>query len=409
VPGRKLAIIPEAWTPGLAAPLVAPAVIISASAAADLKIYAGKLRGRIVLIAPHDTLDLGPAAVERLDSRSLAGLAEPQREPAYAWKGRFKAWQDFRETLDRFLAAEGAIATIWRSPRAGRVIEATGYTSTPGEERRLPQLVMAAEDFSKTARRLRHDPSTRIFLDVRTRFYPERTSGTNVLAEIPGQGRDPEVVMVGAHLDSWHDATGAMDNGAGVAVVLEAARILRKVGARPRRTIRFALWDGEEQGLLGSVDYVRRHVATRPESKSERWPPFMQDVRPTPLIPLPGRERLRLYFNIDYGGGRIRGVYAPGTARGHALLAGWMAPLATLGVSVISPWQISESDDWSFADAGVATALFVQDPLDYNSRTHHSDLDTIDYARGEDLKQAAVVMATLIYRAACDPRSYPQP
>jgi Zn-dependent M28 family amino/carboxypeptidase len=239
-------------------------------------------------------------------------------------------------------------------------------------------------------------------IDVEASFLDGERPGHNVLAEIPGGDLAGEVVLAGAHLDSWHAGTGATDNAAGCAVVMEAARILEALGVEPRRTIRFALWSGEEQGLLGSRAYVEEHLATRPDPTDPDELALPRRLRrPTwPIEPRPGHARFSGYFNLDNGSGKIRGIWAQENAAVVPIFEAWLAPFADLGATTVTMRNTSSTDHVPFDRVGLPGFQFVQDGLDYFSRTHHSHLDTYDHLSEADLVQASVVLASFLYHAA---------
>jgi len=228
--------------------------------------------------------------------------------------------------------------------------------------------------------------------------------GVNVFAEIPSADptRARELVMVGAHLDSWHAGTGATDDGAGVLIAMEAMRILRALDVRPRRTIRVALWTGEEQGALGSLAWVTRELATIPrlDSAAHRLIPEAMRTPSGPPIPKPGHASVSAMYDLDQGGGRIRGVRVNRDTVLMPLFERWIAPLKDLGVAIVSPRGGCASDCLPFEQAGIPAPRFLQDPLDYTTRTLHSSSDTLDHLIPDDLKQAAVVVATFLYNTA---------
>jgi Zn-dependent M28 family amino/carboxypeptidase len=256
---------------------------------------------------------------------------------------------------------------------------------------RLVTLVQRAESAGR--------PAPAVALELRTRSEPPRTradsQGVNVLAELPGS--DPalraEVVMVGGHFDSWTAGTGATDNAAGAAVAMEALRILRAVGAKPRRTIRIALWDGEEhEDYFGSLGWVRAHLGD-----------------PETLRLKPEHARVSAYFNFDNGTGRVRGVWLQGNAAARPLLARWLAPVADLGATTLTLANTGSTDHIPFVGVGVPAFTLLQDPLDYEPRTHHTNADAAANLSGDDLRQAAVVTATLLYNAANAAERVPRP
>jgi Zn-dependent M28 family amino/carboxypeptidase len=236
---------------------------------------------------------------------------------------------------------------------------------------------------------------------VRARFLDDAATQHNTVAELPGSDLRDEVVMVGAHLDSWHAGTGATDNAAGVAAAMEAMRILEAVGARPRRTIRLALWTGEEQGLLGSRAYVKEHFASRPDpAPEERDLPsaFRRDTGPLTLKP--EHARLAAYFNLDNGTGRVRGIYTQQNVAVAPIFEAWLAPLRDLGATTVSNRDTSGTDHVPFDQAGLPGFQFIQDQADYFTVTHHTHVDVLDRVQKDDLAQAAVVMAAFAYHAA---------
>jgi Zn-dependent M28 family amino/carboxypeptidase len=255
-------------------------------------------------------------------------------------------------------------------------------------------VTVAVEHYNRMVRVLEKGVPVRMELDVRVRFHDEASmNGFNVIAEIPGT--DPrlrdEVVMLGAHLDSWHGGTGATDNATGSTAMIEAMRILRAVGARPRRTIRVALWGGEEQGLLGSRAYVARHFAD-----------------PRTMERKPAHEKLSAYFNLDNGTGRIRGIWMQGNLALRPIFEQWVAPLRELGVEILGPRAVGSTDHAPFDAAGLPAFQFVQERLEYNSRTHHSNMDVVDRVQPQDVMQQAVVAASFAYLAAMRDEKLPR-
>jgi Zn-dependent M28 family amino/carboxypeptidase len=239
-------------------------------------------------------------------------------------------------------------------------------------------------------------------LDIAAGFETGDGKSYNTLADLPGSDPKAGYVMAGGHLDSWHAGDGATDDGAGVAVVMEAARILKTIGVKPKRGIRFALWSGEEQGYFGSLAYIRDHLATRPaatDPKELELPAFLR--RPTwPIQPLPEHAQMHGYFNYDGGGGRIVGISAQENAAVVPIFKAWLEPIADLGATVVTMNNEGSTDHVPFDDHGLPAFCFEQDALDYETRTHHTQLDTYDHLKREDLMQSAVVMATFLYEAA---------
>ncbi|HYL05493.1 MAG TPA: M20/M25/M40 family metallo-hydrolase, partial [Thermoanaerobaculia bacterium] len=251
-------------------------------------------------------------------------------------------------------------------------------------------------------------------VDVQARTYDDDPMAYNTVAEIPGSDPSGEVVMAGAHLDSWHAGTGATDNAAGCAVVMEAVRILAALHLEPRRTVRLALWTGEEEGLLGSTAYVSQHFASRPPAPAApgaagapALPPGLAEPS-GPLTLKPEHAKLSAYFNMDNGGGRVRGITAQENAALQPIFTAWLAPLADLGATIVSQRSVGATDHVSFERVGLPGFQFIQDELDYSSHTHHTNADLYDHLDGDDLVQASVVLASFLYDAASRPGMLPR-
>ena len=259
---------------------------------------------------------------------------------------------------------------------------------------------MAAEDYRRLTRLAKIGPVS-IEINSNVHFDDSDSNGYNVFAEIPGSDPKAGYVMAGAHLDSWVAADGAADNGAGSAMIMEAARILAKTGVRPKRTIRFALWAGEEQGLLGSAAYIAQHLATRPTETD----PDLRALGPYysskfPITPLPGYRDLAAYFNIDNGSGKLRGIYTEGNYGVVPILREWLAPFASMGASAVVAQPTGGTDHVLMQRVGLPAFQFIQDDLDYSTVVHHSSVDTFDHLRIADMRQASVVLATMLLDAA---------
>jgi Zn-dependent M28 family amino/carboxypeptidase len=261
---------------------------------------------------------------------------------------------------------------------------------------------MVREHYNRLARMLERKLEVELELDVAATFHRDRGTAPNVIAELPGTDLADQVVMVGAHLDSWHAGTGATDNGGNCAVVMEAVRILTAAGLTPRRTIRIALWMGEEQGFLGSRDFVERHLATRPETTDPEQLALPKRMRETtwPLQPLPGHGKVSAYFNLDFGSGRIRGIFAEENAAVVPIFEAWTELVRDLGATTVSPKSVGGTDHVPFNRVGVPGFQFIQDRMDYMTRTHHTDVDTYDHLVRDDLVQASTVLATFLWHAA---------
>jgi Zn-dependent M28 family amino/carboxypeptidase len=271
-------------------------------------------------------------------------------------------------------------------------------------------LVMAAEHYNRLVRLATGSTPVELEIDVRARFLDDDAMADNTVAEIPGTDRRGEVVMLGAHLDSWHGGTGATDNAAGCAVVMEAARILKALEVKPRRTIRVALWTGEEQGLLGSRAYVREHFGSRPDPADpveKELPSYLRRAQ-GPLTLTADHARLSAYFNLDNGTGRIRGVYTQQNAAAVPIFEAWLRPFADLGATTVSNRSTGSTDHVPFDAVGLPGFQFIQDDADYTTRTHHTNLDVYDRLHREDMVQASTILASFVYHAAMREERFPR-
>jgi len=400
-----LRAIPVAWTPSTDGVISGEVVLAPMSRAADFERWRGKLSGKIVMISePREPEPPTTAAFRRWTDDELAGrtaYVQPNHSPAAVQRGLDR--EDFALQMDAFLAEEGALGWVRMSYRDGGLLHGTGYTHRVGATPRLAGLELAAEDYRRLVRLSRAGTAPRLELLSEVRFHDEDPNAYNILADIPGTSRSGEYVMAGAHFDSWVASDGAVDNAAGTAVVMEAARILRAMNVRPKRTIRFALWNGEEQGLLGSLAYVDRHLATRaPLDDPERADlPSNRTWRARwPVQPRDGHADLAAYFNIDNGSGRIRGINAEGNVAAAAVFEEWLRPFHSLGATTVSLRNAGGTDHVYMQTVGVPGFQFIQDPLDYGSRLHHTSIDSYDHLQPEDMRQAAVVLAGLLLAAA---------
>jgi hypothetical protein len=302
---------------------------------------------------------------------------------------------------DRFLQDEKVAATIEASRWDYGLILVQGTQNyKPGSPDGVPQVVIAAEQFNRIARLLDKKIPVTVELDVKSHFEsPDNGQIYNTIAEIPGTDKKDEVVMIGGHLDSWHSGTGATDNGAGVAVAMEAVRILQALGVKPRRTIRIGLWGGEEEGLLGSEAYVKEHFGYVDVPKGDNTPSYMR-ATPLPIVVKPGQEKVSAYFNLDNGSGKIRGIYAQENSAVVPLFEEWGKPFQDLGFTTVTLRNTGSTDHVSFDAVGIPGFQFIQDWLEYDTRTHHSNMDVYDHAQREDLIQASIIMASFLYNAA---------
>ncbi len=403
-----LAALPKAWTPGTTGVATGQAMVLEIEKIEDLEPHKGQLAGKILFLskAPeHD--DPTEPVFTRYDAVKLDDLASydiPADREGESWREKARKRRDLWLKIADQLVAEGVVATVEVSSFEHGVVRVMGGggQGTPNQPLGVPALVMAVEPYERVLRLIEREQEVELTIDVEATFHRDSSTSWNTVAEIPGSDKNAEVVMAGAHLDSWHAGTGATDNAAGSAVVLEAMRILKALAVKPKRTIRAALWSGEEQGLLGSRAYVKEHFASRPEPTDEaelalpaRW------RKPTwPVQPKPEHARLAAYFNIDNGGGKVHGIYAQENLGAKMLFETFIEPLADLGVTTVTMENTGSTDHVSFDSVGLPAFQFIQDARDYGTRTHHSHIDTYEHLDPQDLKQAAVVMASFLYQAA---------
>jgi len=418
-----LLALPKAWTPSTNGAVRAKALRAKIETEEDMEKWRGKLAGALVFLsAPRELLAPEKALFSRYSNDQLEDLErfaiprageDPERRPGQppvdreAQRKRYL----FQQKLREYLVAEKAAAAVEISDRDGTVIWVTGGGSRYADENPgVPSLVMAAEHYNRVCRLLDKKVEVELEVDVKAQFHDGDETAWNTIAEIPGTDKNPEVVMIGAHLDSWHAGTGATDNAAGSATAMEAVRILQALGVKPKRTIRIALWSGEEQGLLGSRAYVSQHFASRPEPtdpKEARLPRFLRPER-GPLTVKPEHARLYAYFNLDNGTGKIRGVYTQQNAGAAPIFEAWLKPFADLGARAVTQRNTSGTDHLSFDRVGLPGFQFIQDQADYPTRTHHTNLDVYDRLQREDLIQASVVMASFVYHAAMREGPFPR-
>jgi carboxypeptidase Q len=414
----QLQALPKAWTPGTPGEVRGEAVRVTIDAAGDMDRYRGKLAGKVVLLDKARDVSAGAAGAaapepRRFTPEKLAELAAfsassgPSAADRQARRERFR----LRGQVRRFLVEERALASVEISPLPWGLIRVMGGGPyKEGDDPAVTGLVMAAEPYNRLVRLLDAGQRVELAVDVQARTWDDDPMAYNTIAEIPGSDPRGEVVMAGAHLDSWHAGTGATDNAAGCAVAMEAVRILSALHLKPRRTVRVALWTGEEEGLLGSAAYVSRHFASRPEpprGAADGLPSWMAEPQ-GPLTLEPEHAKLSAYFNVDNGSGRVRGITAQENAAVQPIFTAWLAPLADLGATIVSQRSVGATDHVSFDRVGLPGFQFIQDELDYRSHTHHTDADVYDHLDADDLVQASVVLASFLYDAASRPGMLPR-
>lgn len=407
-----LTAIPVAWTPPTDGTISGEVIVAPMSKERHFDEWRGKLAGKIVLISmPGTGSEPDKAAFRRLTSEEL-GKLDSYDQPEYDPEGLNRRLKrvEFMEKLDAFLKAEGAIGWARISYRDAKLLHGEGYNFRKGRTLSLPGVELAAEDYRRLVRLTKTGKTPRLEINSNVRFDDSDTNGYNIIAEIPGSDPKAGYVMAGAHFDSWVAGDGATDNGAGSAVVMESARILAKMG-KPKRTIRFVLWSGEEQGLLGSRGYTDKYLAARDPSKADDpngLAAYYGWSYRYPIVPRPGYGDLKAYFNMDNGSGKFRGIYSEGNAAAAPLLKEWLSPFAGMDAGRVVAADTGGTDHVFMQSVGVPAYQFIQDPLDYSTRTHHSNADTFDHLKAADMKQASVVMAGVLWQAANSAKTLPR-
>ncbi len=408
----EITAIPIAFTPGTGHPLTAPVIVAPMNRVEQFAAYKGKLAGKIVFTSLPGTGDepkeppfkrLEQADIGKLDTYPVPHY-DPDQESAFIKR------VNFERELDAFLASEGAVARARIAYRDGKLLSGEGYQHQVGQSPKLPAVEIAAEDYRRIARMAKMGDNPVLTIDSEVRWLDDDHQAYNIIADLPGTDPKAGYVMAGGHFDSWIAGDGASDNGAGSLAVMEAARILRQLGVRPKRTIRFVLWAGEEQGLFGSLNYVNRHLATRPMPVTENGIVNYMTWRDSyPIALQPGYGDLKAYFNMDNGSGKLRGIYAEGNAGAVPLLKEWLSPFDSMGAGSVVAGPTGGTDHEFFQSVAVPGYQFIQDPLDYGSRVHHSNIDTLDHLRPDDLRQASVVLAGVLLAAANSDKELPRP
>jgi len=413
------------WSPSTPGPVTADVVFVKIENEKDFDQYKGKLAGKIVLFgAMRPVPPVDKALFDRYTDQELADLAEyPVNANAGGippeMQARLHAYMERMRMVDKIAQffADEKVAAVIEPSRDGKNGGGSGGTffddngatlgRTPyiaDKAVKIPVVVAAIESYGRLYRLTQEHAPVSVEIDVETKVTGDHEHGFDTVAEIPGT--DPklkdQVVMLGGHLDSWIAGTGATDNGAGTIVAMEAVRILKALDVKPRRTIRIALWTGEEEGLFGSKGYCTMHfgsakLSTAPDQM--QLPEFMRRAV-GPLDVKPEQKLISAYFNVDNGSGKIRGIYTQGNAAIAPIFAQWIAPLKDLGVTTITNRNTGGTDHLSFDAVGIPGFQFIQDNLDYESRTHHSNMDVYEELQPADLKQIATVEAIFVYNAA---------
>jgi hypothetical protein len=408
---QPLIAIPRAWTgstPGKKE-LKGEVVLIKAMDTTELLKYAGTIKGKIVMVWSATQLkpSFEPDANRYADtSLDKMAKAEPRQQGGRGGGNRFQGDSSQRTAIINRQALQRKLTDFFNKEKPALVLsmnasgkEGTVFVSSGGSYAKdgveSPAGVMlSSDDYLRLQRLIEAGIKTEIEADVKTKFFTDDLKGYNVVAEIPGT--DPalkdELVMLGGHLDSWHGSTGATDNAAGCSVMLEAIRILKAIGVQPRRTIRIALWSGEEEGLFGSRNYVKNHVA---DTANGQW--VFKD-----------QPKISAYFNLDNGTGKIRGVYLQGNEAVRPIFEKWLEPFNDMGAKTLTISNTGGTDHLSFDRVGVPGFQFIQDEIEYDTRTHHTNMDSYDHLVADDLKQAAIIAASFVYNAAMRDEKLPR-
>jgi len=406
----------EAWTPGTNGVIQGRCMRVTIEDKKDFEKYKGKLAGMILIFGPDAELKpITEAPFKRLSDDDLAKIGEyqiPSEHPPFRFADFLKR-QQFIKELNQFFADEKALAVIDHSRGAaggGTVFVQSGGSYKQGETATVPKITIGSEHWTRIARLLQQKKDVTLEVNVANTFYDDDAMQYDTLAEIPGADKKDEVVMLGAHLDSWHAGTGATDNGAGTVVMMEAVRILKALDIKPRRTIRIALWSGEEEGLLGSQGYVEHHFGSRPpmDDPLMKGMPTLLRREAGPVSVKPEQAKVSAYFNVDNGTGKIRGIYLQENAAVAPIFEAWMHPLKDLGMTTLTMRNTGGTDHLSFDAIGIPGFQFIQDPIEYETRTHHSNVDVYDRLQPDDLKQMAVIVASFVYDAATRDQMLPR-
>jgi carboxypeptidase Q len=390
---------PKAWTPGTGdGPVTGDAVLLLIQSDDDFtkgqKDYAGKLKGKFVLTAPLPEVKphFDPDATRYTDAQLTDLSMEPivsasaNRADFATQFARFRVQRELNIKIQKFLLDEGVAAWIEPGPHDdGTVGVQQGGDRDPKAPPAPARIALAAEHYGRLFRILQKNIPVTLQVDDENKFYDDDLNSFNIVGEIPGsdKAKADEVVMIGAHFDSWHGGTGATDNGAGSGVMLEAIRLLKVSGVRLRRTVRIGLWTGEEEGLLGSRAYVKDHFAD----------PANMQVKPE-------HAKLDAYYNVDNGSGKIRGVYLQGNEAIAPIFEEWMKPFHNLGMNTLTIQNTGGTDHLSYNNVGLPGFQFIQDEIDYESRTHHTNMDLYERLQEPDMKQMAVIVASFVYLTA---------
>jgi len=390
---QALIAAPKAWTPGTNGLVKANAILVRIDSIQDMAKYAGLLKDKIVVLEPA-TADFKMnfnADAKRLTDEELQKIAlDPHLEDNPSLSGVkskaaiLKSPAILRQKIDSFFYAEG-VAVVLSGGRGsmGTVFTSNGASRAWNAKPVTPELELNGEHLYRLIRLLEANKNVSLEVEMKNIFLTTDSIENNVIAEIPGTDLKDEIVMLGAHMDSWHASTGTTDNATGCAVVMEAVRILKEIGVHPRRTIRIVLWSGEEQGILGSRAYVKKHFGDKDKRTFK-----------------PAYDKISAYFNLDNGAGKIRGIYLQSNDEVRPIFDAWLKPFNDLGATTTTIRNTGSTDHISFDEIGIPGFQFIQDGLEYGSRSHHTNMDSYERVNPSDLMQASIIMASFVYHAA---------
>ncbi len=409
---------PKAWSTSTNGVVRGQVIYLDAKTVEDLAKYKGKLKGAIVLVAPprDPQAHFKPEGTRMTDEEllTLANSVPPaaggggNRRGGPGGNPEMRAAMELMSKKWQMVYDEGAAIALDPGRGDGGTIFVQSATMPSAADASLdrrprpwsadakviPQASLAAEHYNRIVRMVTKGVPVELEMQITAKFHDRDLMGYNVIAEIPGGDLKDEIVMVGGHFDSWHSGTGATDNAAGSAVAMEVIRIMQALGVKPRRTIRIGLWGGEEQGLIGSRAHVEKHYASRQNS------PGPQGGAPGPISIKPAHEKFSVYFNLDNGTGKVRGVYLQGNEAVRPIFRAWLEPFRDLGAATLTSRNTGGTDHLSFDGVGLPGFQFIQDEIEYDTRTHHSNMDVYDRIQADDMKQASVIIAGFVYNAA---------
>jgi carboxypeptidase Q len=421
---------PKAWSPSTNGAVRGQVIYLDVKTADDLAKYRGKLKDSIVLITPiREVKAHFEPEGKRMSDEALLRMANADIPRPDEVSRRFqltpeqRAAQELMTKKWQLVYDEGAALVLDSARGDGGTVfvqQATlpGPSDAPSDRRPrpwgqdakvIPQASLAVEHYNRIVRMMAKGVQVELEVQINAKFHDQDLMGYNVIAEIPGTDLKDEIIMVGGHYDSWHSGTGATDNAAGSAVAMEVMRIIQALEIRPRRTIRIGLWGGEEQGLLGSRAHVSKHYGER-QARPQEQPaqPGRSSGPQGPVIVKPGHAKFSAYFNLDNGTGKIRGVYLQGNEAARPIFRAWLAPFREMGASTLTISNTGGTDHLSFDAVGLPGFQFIQDEIEYSSRTHHSNMDVYDRIQADDLKQASVIIASFVYHAAMRDEKLPR-